>query len=92
MDIVGILGSINQIQVNTDKAKVDNNPSGLNFLSAAKEVAENMAGGIVVANNSSMKELSFKKEDFSYDRDLPDKIETVYDFIAEIENMLKKKK
>jgi hypothetical protein len=96
MTIAGLIGAANQSIVNltqlSDKGKAETTSNNVSFLSAAKEVAESMAGKIVVGNGAKMEGLNVKKEDFEIDSEIPEGVDTVYDFIAEIRKILKDKK
>lgn len=96
MVVGGLLGAAGQILMNTalvsDKPKTNTAAGGASFLSAAREVAESMTGKIVVSNGSNISELRFKKDDFEIENEMPEGIDTVYDFIAEIRKLLKEKK
>ncbi len=91
-----IAGTANQVVVNaansSDKGKSDGINNNVSFLSTVKEVAENLAGKIVVAGGADIAEPDFLRQKFGYEIEIPEKIETVYDFIAEIRNILKDKK
>jgi|GEM_PF-2510740 len=77
------------------KGKADGANSALNnvsFLGVAKEVAESAAGKIVTAGGADIEDLDFLRHRSEFENRVPEKIETVYDFIAEIRNILKGKK
>lgn len=92
MQIAGLIGAANQAITSAIRpsgdGKADSVTNNVSFLGAAREVSENLAGRIVVGNGANIKEPGFKKEDFEYDREMPDRIENVYDFIAEIRKIL----
>ena len=97
MTIAGLIGAANQSIINlmqlSDKGKADAaSYDNVSFLSTAKEVAESMAGKIVVGNGAKMEGLNVRKEDFEIVSEMPEGVDTVYDFIAEIGNILKDKK
>jgi len=98
MLIAGSQGGASQVAVNqtnsSGKGKTEgvNNNNNASFLSACKEVAESVSGKIVVAGGADIEELNILKRDAEYQMDVPEKIETVYDFIAEIRSLLREKK
>ena len=92
MDITGVIGAINQTAVKSDKAKVESSNPSFSFINTAAAVSKALAGQIAVASGANVETPEFMKEKFGFEIELPDKIETVYDFIAEIENLLKKSK
>jgi hypothetical protein len=94
MVVSGILGAASQMIATITsasergKTEASNNVS---FLSTAKEVAENMAGMIVVAGRSDIKQPDFLKEKFGYESKDTDEIDTINDFIEQIGQILKDK-
>lgn len=95
MLLSGTIGASNQIvsTVNTsDKNKVSSTNNNISFLGVAREVAENLSGMIVVAGGANIKSPGFSKEKFEYNDEMPEKIETVYDFLAEIEKVVREAK
>jgi len=94
MVVGGILGAASQmiatITSTSERGKTEAS-NNVSFLSTAKEVAENMAGMIVVAGRSDIKQPDFLKEKFGYGSKDNDEIDKIYDFIDEIGRILKDK-
>ena len=66
--------------------------NNVSFLGIAKEVAESAAGKIVTAGGADIKDLDLLRYKSEFESKVPEKIETVYDFIAEIRNLLDRNK
>ena len=96
MQIAGSQGGASQVAVNqansSGKGKTEAvNNNNASFLSAVKEVAESVSGKIVVAGGADVEELNILKRDAEYRMDVPEKIETVYDFIGDQEPLKREK-
>ena len=95
MQIPGMIGSSNQVVSEVKSSagtKAQGEASNTSFLSSVKEVAESMTGKIVAANASKAGELDVKKDDFAIENEMPDKLDTVYDFIADIRQIMREAK
>lgn len=95
MQIAGSQGSSTQVISQVTGAKKGSNGTdcaSAGFLSSIKEVAESVMGRIVAASSSKAGEADFRKEQFYYEDEMPDSPESVYDFIAEIRDILREAK
>ena len=95
MAIAGLLGAANQATINSmsyENKPVSDANNNVSFLGVAREVAENLSGKIVVANRGDAKGPDFMKAKFEYEIEMPEKIDNVYDFIAEIKKIMKDKR
>jgi hypothetical protein len=92
MQIAGMIGSSNQAVSEVKSSagtKAQGETSNTSFLSSVKEVAESMTGKIVAANASKAGQLDIRKDDFEIENEMPEKLDTVYDFIADIRQIMR---
>ena len=92
MLLAGAQGAVSQVinAVSNSSGKLESVEGNASFLSAVKEVSENLAGKIVVAGGADIAEPELLKHKFVNESGSGVEEEDVYDFIRKIEDLLKK--
>jgi hypothetical protein len=92
MFLAGAQGAVNQVinNISSTSAKTESADANTSFLSAVKEVSENLVGKIVVAGGADIAEPELLKHKFIDESGAGGEEEDVFDFIRKIEDLLKK--